>query len=200
MAASKVPCDEHPLHRLRRAEGEAEEAALRPSLQFSLGTMLLVMTLVASCLAMSLAVPLLGIPLSVIAAAGLVRTAIVGSARIRAGERFEWAEKLREFAVSSAVSTFALVAGFVTFAAIANLAMITAMMLAEFDRSLRTIVLFPAVLAILAGSGAGIFVFVRLYLPFDPSVWELRQKCAQDPAIRENDVAGDERAGVGGSL
>jgi hypothetical protein len=147
----------------------------RSGLQFSIGTMLLVTTLVAICLAISLAVPLLGIPLCVIAVGGLVRTAIVGSARIRAGGRFELADKIDEFVVSSTVFVTSLVVALGTTTAITGLAFFVGRLLAEFASVLFPITVFAATPAAVV---AGIFVFAKLYLTFDPVV---REQIASTP-------------------
>lgn len=191
MATNKIPVDEDPLDRERRAGGLAEpcpQAAARPSLQFSLGTMLLVTTLVAICLAITLAVPLLGIPLAVIAIGGLVRTAIVGSARIRAGGRFELADKIDEFVVSSAVFVTATVLALGTTTVIAGCALFLAKLLMEIAGPLYAIYFSPVVFAaILAAVVVGIFVFVKLYLSFDPAV---REQIASPEQQRLNRMSG----------
>jgi hypothetical protein len=180
MAANKVPFGEDPLDRRHRAGGVAEpcpECGAGPGngLQFSLGTMLLVTTFVAICLAISSAVPLLGIPLSVIAVGGLVRTMIVGWARIRAGRRFDLADKLDEFEVSSFVFVIALVVGLGATMAVAGGAFLLAGLLLPLAEALFPIVLFAAVPAAVV---AGIFVFAKLYLSFDTT---LRQPIAATP-------------------
>jgi hypothetical protein len=160
----------------------------RSGLQFSLGTMLLVTTLVAICLAIMMAAPLLGIALSVIAVGGLLRTAIVGSARIRAGGRFEFAEKIDEFAVSSTVFVTALVLGLSTTTVIAGCVLFLTGVLAEFVEPFGLLYPIAFLAAIPFAVIAGIFVFAKLYLTFDPAVRE--QIAATPEQQRLNQMSG----------
>lgn len=86
-------------------------------LQFSMGTLLLVMTLIAACLGISVAVPPLGIPLSIIVVGGLVRTLLIGKQYQRLGLPFPLEEKLTEFIISCGVVVAALGVGLLTIAA-----------------------------------------------------------------------------------
>jgi hypothetical protein len=88
-----------------------------PGLQFSLETLLVVTTLIAACLGISVAVPLLGIPLSVIAAGGLIRTLVVGKQYQRLGLPFPLVEKGTEFVVSCGVVVAAIGVALFTLAA-----------------------------------------------------------------------------------
>jgi hypothetical protein len=72
-------------------------------LQFSLTTLLVVLTFVAACLGISVAVPPLGIPLSVIAAGGLVRTLAVGHYYRRLGMPYLLDDRIGEFTVSCGI-------------------------------------------------------------------------------------------------
>lgn len=157
-------------------------------LQFSIGTMLLVTTLVAICLAITMAAPLLGIALSVIAVGGLVRTAIVGWARIRAGGRFELAEKIDEFAVSSTMFIIALVVGLGTTTVIAGCVLFLTGVLAELVDPFGLLYPIAFLATIPFAVIAGIFVFVKLYLTFDPTAQE--QIAATPEQVRLNQMSG----------
>src|SRR5687767_11179910 len=78
--------------------------------QFSLGTIMLLVTLVAGCLAVFRISPFFGILGLLIAPPSLTRTAILGRARLQAGERFDHYDKLELFGESIAVSLLAYVA------------------------------------------------------------------------------------------
>lgn len=141
----------------------------RPGLQFSIGTMLLVTTLVAICLAITLAIPPLGISVGVIAVGGLVRTTIIGWAQIRAGRRFELRDKLDNFVASSSVFLIALMSGISTCLLLAGGALFLAGILRQLAEPIGAIALFAAIPAAVV---AGILAFARLYLTFDPAVRE----------------------------
>jgi hypothetical protein len=138
-------------------------------LQFSIGTMLLVTTLVAICLAITMAIPVLGFAFSVIAVGGLVRTMIVGWARVRAGQRFELSDKLEAFFVSSSAFVISLVLALSVTLVLSCCALFLASMLAEIAEPLFAIIFFAG---IPAACVAGIFVFAKLYLSFGPAVTE----------------------------
>jgi hypothetical protein len=108
---------------------------LEGGLQFSLGTLLLLTTLIAACLGISVAVPPLGIPLSIIAAGGLVRTLVVGKQYQRLGLPFPLGEKLTEFIISCGVVVAALGVGLLTIAATGCLGGLAAMSLDQIRRA-----------------------------------------------------------------
>jgi hypothetical protein len=174
---------------LQKVEGAPDaDHASNAGLQFSIGTMLLVTTLVAICLAITMAVPLLGIALSVIAVGGLVRTAIIGSARIRAGGRFELAEKIDEFVISSTVFVTSLVVGMGSTTVIAGCVLFLTGVLAEFVEPFGLLYPIAFLATIPFAVIAGIFVFVKLYLTFDPTAQE--QIAATPEQQRLNQMSG----------
>lgn len=77
----------------------AAVSADRP-LQFSIGTLLLVMTLAAACLALIAAVPPLGVIVSVLAAGALIRTLLIARKYQAVRVPFLLDEKAYEFVVS----------------------------------------------------------------------------------------------------
>jgi hypothetical protein len=157
----------------------------RSSLQFSLGTILLVTTLVAICLAITLATTPLGISVCVIAVGGLIRTTIIGWAQIRAGRRFEMRDKLANFVGSSIVFLIALVSGISTSLLLAGGALFLADILRQLAEPIGAIALFAAIPAAVV---AGVLAFARLYLTFDPFVRE--QIAATPEQQRLNQMSG----------
>jgi len=87
-------------------------------LQFSIETLLLLTTLVAVCLGVTVAVPPLGLWLFAISGAALVRTLIVGKQHQAAAMPFPAAEKVSEFVISAGIMIVALVVWFLTLLAI----------------------------------------------------------------------------------
>jgi hypothetical protein len=104
-------------------------------LQFSIGTLLLVTTLIAACLGISVAVPPLGIPLSIIAAGGLLRTFVVGKRTQRIGLHFSLEEKVTEFVISCGVMIAALGVGLLAIAATGCMGGIAAVSLEQIRRA-----------------------------------------------------------------
>jgi hypothetical protein len=98
---------------LHRARFEAKNRGDAP-LQFSLGTLLVVITLIAACLGLTMAVPPLGLPVSFIALGGLVRTLVIGKQHQRLGVPFPLGEKITEFIVSCGVVVGATMVGMLT--------------------------------------------------------------------------------------
>jgi hypothetical protein len=94
-------------------------AAPGSSFQFSIETLLLVTTFIAVCLGACVAVPPIGVPLSVIAVAALIRTLIVGQQRLAAQAPFPVGEKVAEYLVSLFVVAGAIGVGFLTLLTIA---------------------------------------------------------------------------------
>ena len=85
--------------------------------QFSLETLLLVITLVAVCLGMIMAEPGLGIVVAIVATPALVRTLVAGYQQRKAGTPMTLGEKLLTFAASTGVAVAVLVTGGTAFAA-----------------------------------------------------------------------------------
>jgi hypothetical protein len=79
--------------------------------QFSIETLLLVTTLVAVCLGVSLTAPGLGIPLSIIAVPALVRTLIAGHYERSAGGKLSLGEKVLTFLASTGIMVAVAAAG-----------------------------------------------------------------------------------------
>jgi hypothetical protein len=89
-------------------------AAASPA-QFSLVTLLLVITLVAVCLGVTMAAPGLGVLLMVLAAPALVRTMVAGVRQKQVGARMTTAEKMAAFCVSLLVMVMIGVAAVAAF-------------------------------------------------------------------------------------
>ena len=112
-----MPSDAPQPARIRFGEDPYPQKGNLPShvpLQFSLSSLLLVTTLVAACLGLTMAVPPLGLPVSFIAAGALVRTLIIGKQHQRVGVPFPLAEKIVEFIVSCGVVIGAIMVGLLT--------------------------------------------------------------------------------------
>jgi hypothetical protein len=135
--------------------------------QFSLGTMLLVMTLVAACLGISVGVPILGIPLSVVAAGGLIRTAIVGKRYQRLGVPFPVGEKVTEFLLSSAIVVGAIWVGVGTLVAMGCIGGMAAASLEQLRRSGGPSDVWQALSAALAV----VYVCLAIGVPLGSTVW-----------------------------
>jgi hypothetical protein len=84
-------------------------------LQFSIETLLLVTTLVAVCLGLSLSAPGLGIPLAIIAGPALVRTLIAGHRERAAGHKLSMGEKVLTFLASTGIMVAVVAAGCAAF-------------------------------------------------------------------------------------
>ena len=100
-------------------------AKRRGANQFSIESLLLVTTFVASCLGLSAAFPPVGIVVSMLALAALLRTLIAGRQQLRAGSPFGVPEKLETFFTSALMVYFAVGFGFLivlSFCAVAWLA------------------------------------------------------------------------------
>lgn len=83
-------------------------------LQFSLETLLLVTTLIAVCLGVTVAVPPLGLIASFLAAGGFIRTLFVAKRFQQQGLPFGIGEKVTAFIISFGVVMGAIVLGLVT--------------------------------------------------------------------------------------
>jgi len=139
----------------------AAPPAPRPDepLQFSLATLLVVMTFIAACLGISVAVPPLGIPISAIAVGGLVRTLAVGKHYRRLGLPFLLDDKIAEFTVSCGIVVGALGVLLITLLLTGFFGMISAAAIARFNVPYQILMLLTwsygiiAVVAPLAVSG-----------------------------------------------
>jgi len=96
--------------------GHAPRARANPA-QFSLETLMLVITLIAVCLGMIMALPGLGILVAIVAAPALVRTLVAGYQDRVAGSPMTLGEKLLTFAASTGVTLAVLVTGGTAFGA-----------------------------------------------------------------------------------
>jgi hypothetical protein len=85
--------------------------------QFSLETLMLVITLIAVCLGMIMAAPGVGVLVAIVAAPALVRTLVAGYQDRQAGTPMTLGEKLLTFAASTGVTLAVLVTGGTAFAA-----------------------------------------------------------------------------------
>ena len=89
--------------------------------QFSLATLMLIMTLVAVCLGVGMLAPGLGIFLALIVTPALIRTVISGADTKSAGYRFTMVDKIETFVVSLFVAV-----GVATAACVASMTACTA--------------------------------------------------------------------------
>lgn len=87
----------------------------KPSGQFSLATVFLIITLVAVCLGTLRLAPGVGVLLLIVAVPALVRTCVVGVKEKRGGHSLSIGEKLIAFLASSAIVVLVGVAGFIAF-------------------------------------------------------------------------------------
>lgn len=85
-------------------------------LQFSLESLMLVITLVAVCLGMIVVMPGLGVPVAIVAAPALVRTLIAGFQQRAAGSQMTLSEKALTFLASTGITMAVLAAGGTAFA------------------------------------------------------------------------------------
>jgi hypothetical protein len=84
--------------------------------QFSLESLMLVITLIAVCLGMIAAVPGLGVLVSIVAAPALIRTLIAGYYEKAAGGKLTLGEKVMAFVASTGVTLAVLATGASAFA------------------------------------------------------------------------------------
>jgi hypothetical protein len=85
--------------------------------QFSLETLMLVITLIAVCLGLIMAAPGWGIVVAIVAAPALVRTLVAGYQERKAGTPMALGEKVLTFIASTGVTLAVLVTGATAFAA-----------------------------------------------------------------------------------
>ena len=95
---------------------ESHQPPLKPW-QFSLESMLLVITLVAVCLGMIVAMPGIGVLAAIVAAPALIRTLMVGYQERRAGHKQSMGEKVLAFLASTGVAIAVVLAGASAFGA-----------------------------------------------------------------------------------
>lgn len=95
---------------------QAHQPPLKPW-QFSLESMLLVITLVAVCLGMIVAMPGIGVLAAIVAGPALIRTLMVGYQERRAGHKQSIGEKVLAFLASTGVAIAVLLAGASAFGA-----------------------------------------------------------------------------------
>jgi hypothetical protein len=115
-----------PQHPQAPAIAASRSAAAR-GMQFSLDTLLLLITLIAICLGISVAAPPLGVAVSLIALAALFRTWMIARQLRAAGVPFPAAEKMAEFVISSMVVVMALAIGLAALFVVGLAGMVTAM-------------------------------------------------------------------------
>jgi hypothetical protein len=123
------------------AVGERTPAILVPArprgqtaghpLQFSIETLLLVTTLIAVCLGLSLSAPGLGIPLAMVAVPALVRTLIAGHQERAVGGKLSLAEKVLTFLASTGIMIAVLAAGGAAFFATCSVALFGGLAIGE---------------------------------------------------------------------
>jgi hypothetical protein len=131
-------------------------------LQFTLSTLLVVMTFIAACLGISVAVPPLGVPISAIALGGLVRTLAVARFYRRLGMPFGLDDKLAEFTVSCGIVIGAIGVLLITLLMTGFFGLLSAGALARFN--------IPTPVFVLLTWSYGIFVVVA---PLFASGWFL---------------------------
>ena len=95
---------------------EAHQPPLKPW-QFSLESLLLVITLVAVCMGMIVAMPGIGVLAAIVAAPALIRTLMVGYQERRLGHKQSMGEKVLAFLASTGVAIAVLLAGASAFGA-----------------------------------------------------------------------------------
>jgi hypothetical protein len=103
------------------------EAAVGSPWSFSIGSLMLVVTLAAVCLGLGAAAPGLGIALAIVATPALVRTFVSSAQRKAQGERLQPGDKVATFAASVGVVLLAGVAAGVAFFATCLIACFPAM-------------------------------------------------------------------------
>jgi hypothetical protein len=87
-----------------------------PLLQFSLETLLLATTLIAACLGLVVAVPPLGVPVTVVVTLALIRTLIECRRMILDGRTLRFVDKLTSFLASVGFTVLAIAATYAAFA------------------------------------------------------------------------------------
>jgi hypothetical protein len=135
--------------------------------QFSLESLMLVVTLVAVCLGVTMAAPGFGILLCIIAAPALIRTLMAGYQERAAGHKMSIGEKVLTFLASTGITMAVLGAGGSAFAAACMATCFAALGISEATRGSGGVplvgeqILFPAALIIssIVGLGTAIWIF-----------------------------------------
>jgi hypothetical protein len=115
-------------------EGQLPPVASRPGsspLQFSLETLLLIVTLAAVCLGALVTVPGLGVLLLIIAVPALVRTCLTGISAKKQGGKLTTADKVMAFLASAAITWAAFAAAGMAFFAACSLSLLTGVAVGE---------------------------------------------------------------------
>jgi hypothetical protein len=117
----------------------AWEAARRRAnpLQFSLESLMLVITLVAVCLGMIAAIPGVGVLVSIVAAPALIRTLVAGFQQRAAGQQMTLSEKALAFLASTGITLAVLTAGGTAFATACFASCLVALGISEATSSSR---------------------------------------------------------------
>ncbi|MDX1944853.1 MAG: hypothetical protein SFU86_05550 [Pirellulaceae bacterium] len=132
--------------------------------QFSIETLLLVTTLVAVCLGASVAVPGLGIPVSILALPALVRTLVASHQQRAVGHKLTLGEKALTFLVSTGLMVAVFAAGGAAFFATCTVLLMGAVAVSQaspnaFSGGSEWPLYVLIVLSSLAGLGMGAWIF-----------------------------------------
>ncbi|HZN35907.1 MAG TPA: hypothetical protein VFB80_18890 [Pirellulaceae bacterium] len=144
----------------------AAAAAKAAPLQFSLETLLLIVTLSAVCLGALVAAPGLGVLLLVVAVPALVRTCLTGSSFKQKSGKLTAADKVLAFVASAAITWAALMAAAMAFFTACTISVLGACAVGSaggssaIDQSLQTVLLWIAIIFCAATS---IAAFVGMF-------------------------------------
>jgi hypothetical protein len=147
------------------AAGQSPFSAVHP-LQFSLETLLLIVTLSAVCLGALVAAPGLGVLALIIVVPALIRTCLTGISSKRLGGKLTLADKIMAFLASAAITWAALVAAGIAFFAACTVSVFGAVAVGQaqgsrpIDNSLANFLLWTAVVfcgVVSIGAFAGMF-------------------------------------------
>jgi hypothetical protein len=128
--------------------------------QFSISTMLLVISLVAVCLTATLATPLIGVPLCFLAVLAFVRTSVLVRLYREVDVPVRLGTQLGEFIVSCWVIVFALIAGALgTFVTLLLGGLVTQLLGAQ-SSSIAAIILPLATAVAALAVGGTVFVWI----------------------------------------
>jgi hypothetical protein len=148
-----------------KATGQSPFAAVHP-LQFSLETLLLIVTLSAVCLGALVAAPGLGVLALVIAVPALIRTCLTGISSKRLTGKLTVTDKIMAFLASAAITWAALVAAGIAFFAACTVSVFAAVAVGQaqgsrpIDNTLANLLIWTAVVfcgVVSIGAFAGIF-------------------------------------------
>jgi hypothetical protein len=121
--------------------------------QFSISTLLLVMTLSSACLAVTLSNPLLGIPMSVLALGAFLRTSIAGRIYHKDSIPFTFEMKLGEFIVTCKLLVAALLAAAMSMIAVGSVGFCISASLGELSQVASGIAILATLLLAIGASG-----------------------------------------------